>query len=355
MPKRLIATEPSTAELLEYTIPKLQSDEVLIKVDYASPKHGTDMTDFRGHSPWETSVFDATKRLFVKREAGTSGVKFGEWNLGNMVVGHIIEKGDLVHDYALNDRVATYGGISETIIVKGVNNPRLRKMKESDSWQNAVCYDPAQYALGGVRDANVRTGDEVMVFGLGAIGLIAVELCVNIGAIVYAIDPLENRRYVALELGAKYALDPLSQDIGKVVKELSSNGGADAVIETSGSPYALQQAIRGLAYGGIISYVAFAKEFKGGLNFGEEAHFNNPQIVFSRAANDPNRDHPRWNRARIEEVCWNELMSNRLHCEKIITPVVDFNDCASSYMKYVDKEPHLSIKLGIKVPGGLKK
>ncbi len=351
MPKRLIATKPSTAELIEYTIPSLQPHEVLIRVDYASPKHGTDMTDFRGHSPWETNVFDVEKRIFVKREPGNSGVKFGEWNLGNMIVGHIIDKGTLVSEFNLGDRVATYGGISETIIVNAINNPRLRKMKETDSWQNAVCYDPAQYALGGVRDANVRIGDEVMIFGLGAIGLIAVELCVNIGAKVYAIDPLENRRKIACELGAQHDFDPLTQDVGKLVKEISRHGGADAVIETSGSPYALQQAIRGLAYGGIISYVAFAKEFKGGLNFGEEAHFNNPQIVFSRAANDPNRDHPRWNRARIEEVCWQELMSHRLHCEKIITPIVDFNDSAESYMKYVDKEPQLSIKLGIKMTG----
>jgi len=253
------------------------------------------------------------------------------------------------------DRVATYGGISETVIVKGVKNTRLRKMLETDSWQNAVCYDPAQYALGGVRDSNVRTGDEVMVFGLGAIGLIAVELCVNIGATVYAIDPLENRRNVAMELGAKYALDPLTQDIGKTIKELSINGGADAAIETSGSPYALQQALRGLAFGGTIAFVAFAKEIKGGLNFGEEAHFNNPHIIFSRAANDPNRDHPRWNRARIEEVCWTELMSNRLHCDKIITPIVEFENSAKSYMKYVDQEPHLSIKLGIKLKGEMKK
>jgi threonine dehydrogenase-like Zn-dependent dehydrogenase len=204
-----------------------------------------------------------------------------------------------------------------------------------------------QYALGGVRDAHVRPGDEVMVFGLGAIGLLAVALSHRIGAKVIAVDPLQNRREVATQLGASLVLDPTSVDIGQYVKSVSSYGGCDAIIETSGSPYALQQALRGLAYGGTIAYVAFAKEFKGGLNFGREAHFNNPKIIFSRAANEPNYDYPRWDRKRIEEVSWSMLMSNAIDCKHILSPVISFNDSAEGYMKYVDQEPHLSIKLGI--------
>lgn len=349
MPKKLIATKPRVAELIDFDLPLMLEDEVLVEVTHATPKHGTDLTDFRGHSPWETEQFNASTRLFEKRPDGDSGVRFGEWNLGNMIVGNVIRKGSKVLDYAIGERVCTYAGISEFVTVKAVNNYRLRHMKDTDSWQNAVCYDPMQYALGGVRDANVRPGDEVMIFGLGAIGLLAVGICHSIGAKVIAVDPLENRRKVALELGANETLDPTQVDIGLYVKSHSIYGGCDAVIETSGSPYALQQALRGLAYGGTIAYVAFAKEIQGGLNFGREAHFNNPNIVFSRAANDPNRDHPRWDRKRIEEVSWKMLMDGQIDCSKIISPVVDFNHSADAYMKYVDQEPHISIKLGIVV------
>jgi len=247
----------------------------------------------------------------------------------------------------VGDRVTTYGGIAEYVVAKAVNNHRLRIMKETDSWQNALCYDPMQYAFGGVRDANVRPGDEVMIFGLGAIGLLAVELCVSIGATVYAADPLANRRDIALSIGAKRVYDPTKEDVGLLVKECSLHGGADSAIDTSGSPYALQQALRGLAYGGVVSYVAFAKEFKGGLDFGKEAHFNNLSIIFSRAANEPNKDAPRWNRKRIEDGCFTMLMNETVHCESIITPIVPFSKSAEAYMKYVDQEQHLSIKLGI--------
>lgn len=65
-----------------------------------------------------------------------------------------------------------------------MNNYKLRKMPEGSSWKNAVCYDPAQFAMSGVRDANVRVGDFVVVVGLGAIGQIAVQLAKKAGASV---------------------------------------------------------------------------------------------------------------------------------------------------------------------------
>ena len=35
----------------------------------------------------------------------------------------------------------------------------------------------------------------------------------------------------------------------------------------------------------------------------EEAHFNIPELIFSRAASEPSRDYPRWTRDRIKQVC----------------------------------------------------
>lgn len=58
------------------------------------------------------------------------------------------------------------------------------------------------------------------------------------------------------------------------------------IIETSGYADALQSAFRGLAYGGTISYVAFAKPFAEGFNLGREAHSITPKLFSpARAAN----------------------------------------------------------------------
>ena len=123
--------------------------------------------------------------------------------------------------------------------------------------------------------------------------------------------------------------------------------GADAIIETSGNVHALQSAIKGLAYNGTIAYVAFAKPFPAGLWLGQEGHFNQGKIVFSRACSEPLPEYPRWTRKRIEDVVWDMLMNGYLDCEDIIDPVIPFEEAAEGFMKYVDKDPELSIKLGI--------
>ncbi len=131
------------------------------------------------------------------------------------------------------------------------------------------------------------------------------------------------------------------------IRTLTGKQGADVIIETSGYADALQSALRGLAYGGTISYVAFAKPFAEGFNLGREAHFNNAKIVFSRACSEPNPDYPRWSRKRIEETCWELLMNGYLNCEDLIDPVVTFANSPESYMQYVDQHPEQSIKMGV--------
>lgn len=123
--------------------------------------------------------------------------------------------------------------------------------------------------MSGVRDANVRVGDFVVVVGLGAIGQIAIQLAKKAGAsIVIGVDPIAHRCDIARRHGADHCLDPIGTDVGLEIKKLTGKQGADVIIETSGFADALQSALRGLAYGGTISYVAFAKPFAEGFNLG---------------------------------------------------------------------------------------
>lgn len=157
-------------------------------------------------------------------------------------------------------------------------------------WRSALCFDPAKFALGGVRNGHVRIGDHVAVFGLGAIGAIAAQMAKAAGAAYVAvIDPIEKRRYAASDA----AFDPLREDVGHELKKVTGRAGVDAAIETSGNEQALQQALRGLAYGGTIAFVGWARAFSGTLDLSREAHVGNAVLVFSRASSEPNRDHPR--------------------------------------------------------------
>lgn len=351
--KKLVATAPRKAELREYEDRGLKSNEVKVKVEFAAPKHGTEIADFRATSPFIDGKFDEEWRVFTKRnEDEPRGIEFGDLPLGNMWVGTITEIGSDVTEYEVGDRVCSYGAIKETQIVNAIDNYKLRKMSKEASAKNAVCYDPAQFALSGVRDANVRAGDNVVVIGLGAIGQIAIQLAKRAGAsVVIGVDPIEHRRDIAEKYGADYTLDSMMCDVGMEIKRLTGKLGADAIIETSGNVYALQAALKGLAYGGTIAFVAFAKEYPAGLCFGREAHFNYGKIIFSRACSEPNPEYPRWNRKRIEDTVWELLMSGYLNCEDIVYPVVKFEDCAEAFCRYVDTHPEESIKMGVEFGG----
>ena len=352
--KKLVATAPGVAELRDYEDREIKSNEVKVKVEFASPKHGTELADFRGTTPFIDGKFDEEWRIFRKRDEDEErGIVFGDLALGNMFVGTIVEAGADVTEYAIGDRVCSYGPIKETQIVNAVDNYKLRKMSKDASPKNAVCYDPAQFALSGIRDADVRPGDRVVVIGLGAIGQIALQFAVKIGATtVIGIDPIEKRRVIAEKHGAHYTLDSMSCDAGLEIKKLTDKMGADVIIETSGNMYALQSALKGLAYNGTIAYIAFAKPFPAGLWLGQEAHYNYGKIIFSRACSEPNPEYPRWNRKRIEDVCWELLMNGYLNCEDIIEPVIPFADAAQGFCEYVDQHAEKSIKLGVDFVGG---
>jgi threonine dehydrogenase-like Zn-dependent dehydrogenase len=350
MPKQLVAVAPRKAALVDYEEPEIGRNQIRVRVEYASPKHGSEVGVFRGEDPFVADLFDEDWRLFLarKKEAARDARNGHGLVLGNQWVGVVVEKGDGVVRFSVGDRVCGYGGIRETQVIDAVDDPFLLLVPEAMPWKSALCLDPAQFALGGIRDGHVRLGDRVAVFGLGAIGAIAAQMARAAGAAYVAVvDPIQKRRDAAVQAGADAAFDPWREDVGLELKRATNRAGVDSAIETSGSEEALQQALRGLAYGGTIAFVGWARAFSGTLDLGKEAHFNNAVLVFSRASSEPNRDHPRWDRRRIANSCWSMLASGAIDCEKIIDPVVNFDEAPGAYEEYVDRNPQKSVKLGI--------
>jgi threonine dehydrogenase-like Zn-dependent dehydrogenase len=246
------------------------------------------------------------------------------------------------------------------------------------SAEAAVCLDPAVMAL-AMRDARIRLGDRVAVFGLGAIGLMAVQLARLAGAArVIAVDPIAARRQVALALGADDALDPRAGDgdAGLAIRRLTGSApasasdrpqpirvfggytdilsevarsGVDVAVEVSGSIPALHQAVRATRYGGTVCVLSFYGGDAAGLRLGEEFHINQLQLVSARAQSIPLRGAPAWTLARLVDVASSWLATGRLRTDGIITPIVPFADSVDAY-RAIDEHPDQSIKLGITFP-----
>jgi threonine dehydrogenase-like Zn-dependent dehydrogenase len=341
MPKRLICVGPEQLEWQSYTEPALAGDQVRIQVEHAAAKHGTEMAFFTGYG-LARGTYDPAYQVF-RHDPPANPYPM---RLGNMLVGTVVERGPQAHRLTLGARVCLYGGFAETAVA---SETRCWPMPAEMPWQTAVCLDPADFAVGAVRDGHVRLGDAVAVFGMGAIGLVVVQVLRLAGARpIIAIEPLAPRRALARACGADLVLDPTACDAGLEIKLATGGRGADVCIEYSGARAALQAALRGVAYGGRVVMGAFPAPYGAGLDLGGEAHHNIPTIVFSRACSQPDRDHPRWDENRIFALCWELLKEGRISGEAIVQPIVPFDDLLTEYPR-IASHPEDHIKLGVRV------
>lgn len=339
MARQLIATGPHQTAFDDVDLGPTGPSQVRVRSQWGAVKHGTEMALFKGYAGPRGS-YDSRRGLF---DGQHQGVRYPA-PLGNMCVGEIVEVGADVRDLSPGDAVFGHGPLRDEHLWEG---SRTRRLPESVAWQAAVCLDPADFALGAIRDGHIRVGDAVVVFGLGAIGLLALQLARHAGAHpVIGVDPLALRRQVAVDVGADLVLDPTICDAGAEIRAATHDRGADVCIEYSGHHEALQHALRGVAYLGTVVAGAWPGVYPAGLDLGAEAHFNRPTIVFSRACSAPDPDHPRWDEARLLDVAWRLLSDGTLRCEPIVQPVVPFTDLLTEYPKIAD-EPESNVKLGV--------
>jgi len=90
-----------------------------------------------------------------------------------------------------------------------------------------------------LKQAKVRAGQRLAVFGVGGLGHLAVQIGRAAGAEVVAVDIAEEKLALAKSLGAARTLNATTND---VVKELRRSGGVHVAIVTSGSKSAYDMA-----------------------------------------------------------------------------------------------------------------
>ncbi len=338
MPRELVATGIGEVEMREYARVALGAHDIRVAATCAAAKHGTEMSFFKGYG-LPRGYYDPDYKLF---RPAVQEVHF-PIPVGNTTVGTVLEVGPAVSRFAEGDTVFAYGPFREEHVWP---ESHVRTLPDGIAWQAACCLDPADFAVGAVRDGHVRLGDAVAVFGMGAIGLCVLQAVQAAGARpVIAVEPIASRQEIARQLGADAVLDPTQVDVGIAIKDLTGKRGADVCIEYSGHHLALQQALRAVAYGGTVVAGAFPGSYPAGLDLGAEAHMNRPRLVFSRSCSEPNPDYPNWDEERLMDVAWHLLATGVIHAEKIVQPVVPFDELPAVYARIPTDLTNL-VKLG---------
>jgi threonine 3-dehydrogenase len=96
-------------------------------------------------------------------------------------------------------------------------------------------------------------GKRVLVTGVGPIGAFSIGVARAMGAVrVYASEPNPYRLKLAEAMGADRAINPARESLAEVIGELTGDG-VDAVLEMSGHPQAIRDAISCVVPGGHIA------------------------------------------------------------------------------------------------------
>ena len=341
MPRALIATAPRTATLVTYREPALGPNQVLLHSVLSVVKHGSELRGFRADTRDTTQPFDREVRLHLPAEKPNAFPHA----LGNQGVARVVNTGLKANRFRPGDLVFGPLPIRESHTVP---EDILQLVPAGTDLEALLCWDPASVALCGIHDSGIRVGDRVLVTGVGAIGLMAVQLARLQGASwVACSDLIAKRRAIAADLTVDLVIDPGNDDVGLTVKRHTDSHGVDVSIEASGSYAGLHDALRATAYGGTIASLAYYTGSADHLHLQGEWHRNQLTLISSRNVNQPLRSNPRWDSHRMHQQVIDLLSTGRLRADGILDPIVPFERSAEAYHE-IERNPDNSIKLAVR-------
>lgn len=244
-------------DILEYDVPELGYDEVLIKIRKAGIC-GTDMHIYNYDRWAETRL----KLPFIA---------------GHEFVGDVVDVGTGVKNIKKGERVSAEGHIicgacrfcrtgqghicqNTKIIGVDINGcfADYIKMPEGNLWpvsekipdKFAAIFDPLGNAMHTITSGDISS-KSVLISGAGAIGLFAIPLAKYMGAnSVIVVEPNEYKYNLAKKVGADHVLKPQDKNIKEAVYDLTDGLGPEVVLEMSGNANGIRFAFDVIRNGG---------------------------------------------------------------------------------------------------------
>jgi L-iditol 2-dehydrogenase len=250
----------SDIRIEETAVPKIRAGELLMRVE-ASGICGSDVMEW----------YRIKKAPLV---------------LGHEVAGQIVEVGEEVDKFKVDDRVVAShhvpcntchycltghhtacdtlrqtnfdpGGFAEYIRLPSINVDRgVFHIPENVSYEEATFHEPLGCTLRAQRIAGLSPGQSVLVIGSGIAGLLQVHLARISGAgKILAVDPVPYRLEAAKKFGADEAAKP-TEDIVGCLRQMTGGRLADLVLVCTGAKQGHLLALESVERGGTILFFA---------------------------------------------------------------------------------------------------
>ncbi|WP_299024988.1 zinc-binding dehydrogenase [uncultured Thermanaerothrix sp.] len=299
----LIFKAPLAVEIQEEDCPNPQSGEVLVKTLVSAISAGTEVLAYTGQIPSWFSLDETLPAL-----KGTFSFPF---KYGYACVGEVIAVGEGVEKTWLGRKVFAFNP-HESAFVASLDS--LIPLPEGLNEEDLLFLPNMETAVNVVQDGRPILGEQVVVFGLGIVGLLTTALLTRFPLNhIVALDRYPLRRKAGMELGITAVFDPLSEEVLRglrsILESLGYHQGADLVFEVSGAPGALNQAIEITGYTGRIVVGSWYGRKPVALDLGGRFHRSRIQIIASQVSTIAPELSGRWTKARrlqmaVEALKW---------------------------------------------------
>jgi len=326
-------TAPGRVETQSEVVPAPGPGEVRVRAIRSAISHGTESKVLQGR-------INPALPLDLPTLRGSYGfpIKYGYASVGRVVdVGADVDlvPGDLI--FALHPHQTRFV-VPERLVV------RLGHDVDPDV---AVFLANLETAVTVTQDAQPRLGERVVIFGQGVVGLLILQLLrrTGVGKLI-VVDPLRARRALAEHLGADLALTP-TDDLAGQIHDFTDGVGADVVVESSGYPGALNQAIDAVAFGGSVVVSSWYGREPVALDLGGAFHRRRIHLISSQVSSIDPVLQPRWTPARRLALA-RDLLSS-LTLGPLITQRIPFS-CAAEAYTLIAQRPGETIQVVLTYP-----
>lgn len=252
---------PLDMRLEEIDMPKIDVNEVLIKVSYTGICT-TDIELYDGSMPYFRQGLSKRPMTAGHEWSGTVvevGSHVSQLNPGDLVVGDISVgcgkcvnclKGEY-HLCAARTELGVIrldGSMGEYLKSDGKN---VYKVPPGVSAREAALVEPLATVLYAVRQTHIDPGDGIVVFGDGPIGLLNAQLANHCGASRVVVVGLKDTHRNKIESWGMTLVNAAKTDAAEAVEQIL-RGPADVVFEDTGNAAAFESAVRCVKPGGRI-------------------------------------------------------------------------------------------------------
>ncbi len=336
---------------IEVPVPQIQEGHILIKTTRTLVSLGTErmLVEFGKASMLSKAKQQPDKVKMVIDKIKTDGLRptidsvFNKLDepfpLGYNNVGVVTEVGPGVRSFQTGDRVVSNGQHAEYVLIP---EKLAAKIPDNVSDEQAAFTVLGSIGLQGIRLLKPAFGETIVIYGLGLIGLLSLQLLKANGCNVIGIDIADDKLKLAESFGA-VALDAKSGlDLpGRIMQE-TDGFGADGVLITASSKdnEIISQSAKMCRKRGRIVLVGVT-----GLNI-SRADFYEKEISFQVSCSYgpgryddeyelKGRDYPlpfvRWTENRNFKAVLNALAGGGLNVDPLITEILPFDQFEQVY------------------------